>query len=599
MTKRSGLLSSFFGSKSKDGEGEKIEFIDEDGVVVGGVSEDGDITAGGTEPLDGDDGVELAHAEIEEAPGQFDRAGFGGDGMRDVSIPGMNGVPVHGMPGEDEVYTTGFSDVANARLWRRTKEARRRAQDKQRSYRDIFTPTRPKRKAEEFLGRRAIIGTVVEAIEEECAHVVICGENGLGKTSLANVVTTFARSSGYLVARITGTADLTFSNLIRTIFEELVEQIDETPAGGVLWERLGVEDLNELLQDSAMDMVSEFLGEESLSVNRVIRALDKLSDNQAIVIIDDYDQIKSKDLKTKLCQVMKALSDQGGWLSFMILGRGESPSELITEDIEGLPNAVGVYIDPFSLHEIEEVILEGARRVGVPFDEDTIQAIARLSQGVPNVVQWLCFLASRRTARRQGVVVEMEDLANVVADAVTKIDSKLRNQYDEVCRFDKGRDNADLLYLAVRAPCTTSGLFAARSMAMISKQILGTAWKESELHTALLPLCGKGKMAVLRKLDTSEGTFYRFAHPTMRAVVMLKKIVRIPLLADSRTREVDETYLPAPDAAPADPAAQAGAETMVPPADGPVPHGPVPDGPSADGPVIDMDQDPPSAPGTQ
>ncbi len=582
MAKRSGLLSSFLGGAERgDGRGVKIEFVDDDapeGEIQppqGDLGDPGDrpagvgashaasrlrgsglnMASGGALGDEDDDGLPVEEAEI-VSPGpngpQADGLSGQSDGSlaRDISVVGQgtgvadfNGT---GHPGED-VYTTGFSDVANARLWRRTKEARRRSQDRQRSYRDIFTPTRPKRKSEEFLGRRAIIGTVVEAIEEECAHVVLCGEHGLGKTSLANVVTSFARNSGYLVARVTGTADLTFSSLIRTIFEELFDQIEETPAGSVLWERLGVQDLNELLNDNAMDMVSEFLGEESLSVNRVIRALNKLSDNQAIVIIDDYEQIQSKDLKTKLCQVMKALSDQGGWLSFFILGRADSPSELLQDDIEGLPNAVGVYIDPFSLHEIEEVILEGSRRVGVPFNDDTIQAIARLSQGVPNVLQWLCFLSARRASRRQGVVIEMEDLANIVSDAVTKIDSKLRNQYDEVCRFEKGRDNADLLYLAVRAPCTTSGLFSANAMAVLSKQILGKKWKEAELHTALLPLCGKGKTGVLRKLDTSEGTFYRFAHPAMRAVVMLKKIVRIPLLADSRTRDVDAAYLPASD----------------------------------------------------
>ena len=339
----------------------------------------------------------------------------------------------------EEVYTKGFSDVANARLWRRTGEAKRRATESPRTFRDVFTPTRPKRKGEEFLGRRAIIGSVIEAIEEERAHVVVCGQGGLGKTSLANVVAHFAKNSGYLISRLTGTEDLTFSQLIRNVFEDLFDQIEQTPAGDLLWEKLGVSDLNELLRENSLDAVSELLGEDSLSVNRVIRALNKLSDHQAIVMVDDYEQIKSKELKTKLCQVMKALSDQGGWLSFVLLGRAESPSDLLQGDIDGLANAVGVYMDPFTPFEVEEVILEGARRINLPFTEDTVEAIVRLSQGVPNVVQWLCFLSARRATRRQSGLVEMEDLAEIVFDAVTKIDSKLRNLYDETCRFDKGK----------------------------------------------------------------------------------------------------------------------------------------------------------------
>ncbi len=517
-----------------DEDGEAVKTAEKATLHAADEGDDGD-----------DDGVTVIEPEIELEPVAGTVSSDGSD-AREVTLREESG---GALVADTEVYTTGFSDVANARLWRRQKEARDKANERQRTFRNVFTPTRPKRKTEEFLGRREVISSVIEAIEEECAHVVLCGEAGLGKTSLANVITTFAGDSGYLVARMTGTEDMTFGRMIRTLFEELFQQIDNTPSGRVLWEKLGIQDLNELLQDNAMDVVSEFLGEESLDVTRVIRALDKLSDNQAIFIIDDYDQIKSRELKVRLVQVMKALSDQGGWLSFLIMGRGESPSELLQDDIEGLHNAVGVYLDPLPPEEVEEVILDGAQRTDLTFNQDTIQAIARLSQGVPNVVQWLCFLAARRAIRRKGATVEIEDLANIVSDAVTKIDARLRNQYDQASKYEKGNNNADLLYLAVRSPSTPSGLFSAATMNVLSKQIIGRKWKESEIHTALLPLCGKGDKSILRKLETSEGTFYRFAHPTMRAVVMLKKIVRIPLLSDMRTRDVDQAYLPLQDEA--------------------------------------------------
>ncbi len=570
--KRSGILSSFLATQTGRGgsrdetdqadeaperdqmpdmDGQLEEYAANDGLFDDGRGEaDGDAAAGGKD-------------KVPDGNGDGDvKAGETGT---DVAVAGEGGVPAYA---DDQVYTTSFNDVANARLWRRTKEARKRAKEKPRGFRDVFTPTRPKRKAAEFAGRRALIGSVIEAIEEECAHVVMCGETGLGKTSMSNVIAEFARESGYLVARITGTEDLNFGRFIRTLFEELFQQIDETPAGRVLWESLGIQDMNELLQDNAMDLVSEFLGEESLDVTRVIRALDKLSDNQAIVIIDDYDQIKSREVKTRLVQVMKALSDQGGWLSFYILGRAESPSELLQDDIDNLPNAEGLYLDPLSLTEIEDVIQEGGQKIGAAFNQDTVQAIARLSQGVPNVVQWLSFLSVRRATRRKSEQVEIEDLANIVSDAVTKIDARLRNQYDQACRYEKGNSNADLLYLAVRAPCTPSGLFSAATMHVLSRQIIGRKWKESEIHTALLPLCGKTEKSILRKLETSEGTFYRFAHPAMRAVVMLKKIVRIPLLSDMRTRDVDAAYLPGPDETAATNAAAALSHATHAPAQG-------------------------------
>src|SRR5437879_2616109 len=52
----------------------------------------------------------------------------------------------------------------------------------------VFTPARPVNKADLFAGRDEQISNCVSAIFQEGLHIVVYGERGVGKTSLANVL---------------------------------------------------------------------------------------------------------------------------------------------------------------------------------------------------------------------------------------------------------------------------------------------------------------------------------------------------------------------------------------------------------------------------
>lgn len=441
---------------------------------------------------------------------------------------------------EDSSSNPAFNIFANARIWRHDERNLNYSGEVAKLYRDVFTPTRPKRSYRDFSGRRDMIEAIIQAVEEERSHVILLGEKSLGKTSLLNIVAECAKEAGYLVARMTGTADLTFDHFIFAILEQFSARIAETPVRDILQKRLGTEDLCQLVER-----------EKDLDVPAAIKVFQKLTEHQAIVLVDDFERIENPELKTRIGELMGVLSDQGAWLSLLLFGRASRARDILPESFESLPNVTWIKLQPMSDEDAERVIARGVASVGVQFSEDVTEAIIRLAQGIPSAIQWLCLLAIRRATQRYASEVEMHDLAEVIGVAASKIDARLSAFYDELCGPTRGGWADEVLYLAVQTPADANGAFSPDVMSRVSLDVIGRPVLELPLHSALSRFTSEEDQAVLEKVWTAQGTCYRFVNPAMRAIVMLKNCGRVSGLSDillDRAQEVE--LLPSPGAAP-------------------------------------------------
>ncbi len=433
-----------------------------------------------------------------------------------------------------------FNIVANARLWRRDQGNLNYSGEVAKLYRDVFTPTRPKRLYKDFSGRRDMIESVIQAVEEEKTHVVLLGEKGIGKTSLANIVGECAKEAGYLVARVTCSADLTFEHLMRSILEQFSNRIAEAPVGDLLQKRIGATDLMDLVENDVYDVPS------------AIRVFQKLSENQAVVLIDDFERIECNEFKVKIAELMEVLSDQGAWLSLLIFGRGSRAADILPDAFETVPNVTWLKLQPMTDEECGHVIRRGAASVGIRFEDSVVDSLIHLSQGVPSALQWLCLLSIRQATQRYASDVEMQDLAEIVGHAANKVDPRLSACYDDLCGSNRGRSIDDTLYLAVQTPTDPNGIFSTDTMSQISFDAIGRSMVELPLHKALSRLSRNGgdQPPVLEKVQASGGTCYRFVSPTMRSIVMMKNVGRMANMPDALLEKADGIeLLPSPGAA--------------------------------------------------
>ena len=86
---------------------------------------------------------------------------------------------------------------------------------------EIFTPTRPKQNAKLFSGRADQLQRIISGIEDLHAHIMIYGERGSGKTSLANVVSDKAAAAGYLVLRFVCSTEVSFDDIFSSFLHRI------------------------------------------------------------------------------------------------------------------------------------------------------------------------------------------------------------------------------------------------------------------------------------------------------------------------------------------------------------------------------------------
>jgi len=517
-----------------------------------------DLTRGVPE---GDDADHSIHLEIHKAEGDddagedtlnraaqddeaADRGGEADDGEEPVRGSLLHTVPFRetrlAKIEEEPGSNPSFNIFANPRIWRHDERNLNYSGEVAKLYRDVFTPTRPKKTYRDFSGRRETIESIIQAVEEERSHVILLGEKSLGKTSLLNVVSDCATEAGYLVARMTATADMTFRHFIVLILEQFTKRIEESPVRDILQKRLGTEDLCDFVDPDA-----------ELDVPAAIKIFQRLSEHQAIVMVDDFQRIENEELKLRLGELMGVLSDQGAWLSLLLFGRASRAGEILPESFQTLPNVTWIKLQPMGDEDAARVIARGVASVGVQFSDEVTESIVRLSQGLPSAIQWLCLLAIRNATQRYASEVEMHDLAEVVSPAITKIDAKLSTFYDQICGPTRGSWADDVLYLAVQTPADGNGVFSTNSMSRIAHDVIGRPLLELPLHSALSRFTGEDSDPVLEKVWTSSGTCYRFINPAMRAIVMLKNCGRMPNMPEALLESGDNVeLLPSPGTAP-------------------------------------------------
>jgi type II secretory pathway predicted ATPase ExeA len=433
--------------------------------------------------------------------------------------------------------SSGFKTYANARLWRRDNKNLSYLNEVTKLYRDVYTPTRPKQRYDEFAGRKNVIDTIVQAIEEERAHVVVYGGRKMGKTSLANVVTELAKEAGYLIARITVTTDMKFKGFVQAVLEQLSSNIGQAPAGDVLQKSMGTEDL------------SAYIDEEELTVPDTLKLFEMLSGVQALVVIDDYDRIRDDGLRIKIAELMEAMSDSDSSISFLLFGRAESVTDLFPNDLAYPPTAANVALNPMDEDETVDTLTNGARRLGIGFSDDVIRAISHLSQGMPGAIQWLSLLSIREAVQRYSTEAEMEDLTAVLDYAATKIDPELSRLYDDLCGARRTAWAKDLMFLAAQSPQIGHGFFSTTDMSRLSPQVLGRTQSELSLHSGLARLSAGGAIPMVEKWAKVEGSIYRFINPVMRTIILLKNAHRMDEIKAHLIEGPEVvSYLPSPHA---------------------------------------------------
>ena len=287
-------------------------------------------------------------------------------------LPEPAGVP----DGEDEHNLPRFrflaSDMSMASASRSGSVRARALQH----LREAFTPTQPKQSVKLFAGRRRELARIVSAIEEWKAHVVIYGERGYGKSSLANVVVEIARQGGITVLTAACSSEITFQEMFRNFLKELPLPYRGIASGGT----------NAARREGNF---ASLLPDGEFGATELTEALRHLTDRHVIFRIDEFDRIRSIEFKNQLAEAIKNLSDSGARVTFLIVGVAEDLDELLGQHPSIQRNVVGIHLSLMSEAELTKLIKAGERAADIQFEDEVRARIIALAQGLPYQAQLL------------------------------------------------------------------------------------------------------------------------------------------------------------------------------------------------------------------
>jgi Cdc6-like AAA superfamily ATPase len=208
-----------------------------------------------------------------------------------------------------------------------------------------FSPGAPIDQWELFAGRLEQTRDVIVALNQKGQHVILYGERGVGKTSLANVVQFIhGKHSSFEWGCVTINSDASdnFSSLWHKLFREMTAVVK--------MKRIGFGHNEIERQVSLRETLPE-----NVTPDDIRYALQQFP-KPALIIIDEIDTIPDKNATAMLAHTIKSLSDHAITSKIILVGVADSVEELISEHRSVERSLVQVRMPRMSREELFELL---------------------------------------------------------------------------------------------------------------------------------------------------------------------------------------------------------------------------------------------------
>ena len=242
---------------------------------------------------------------------------------------------------------------------------------------DMFSPTQPQFTARGLIGRERELARIMRAICREHAHVVLFGERGRGKSSLANCVVEQLQQVNWVVARASCDSRTDFDTLVRNLMRSL-------PAS--------------LAADLAPDPTTgceSLLSRDPLTPRDVAELPGLFGGRHLTLMVEEFDRLADSAVRSLVADATKQLSDRGARVTFMLVGVADEASELIGDNASVHRSIVPVELPLLPDAAIRSVIDTGFRVSGIVAAHPAIDLIVELARGTPYIAHLIGLRAAQ------------------------------------------------------------------------------------------------------------------------------------------------------------------------------------------------------------
>ncbi len=357
-----------------------------------------------------------------------------------------------------------------------------------------FSPATAVNRKDFFHGRHAIMRRLIDAANQAGQHAIIYGERGVGKTSLANVLSSYLgpfTSETIASARVNCYGETTYTQIWNSLFRQI-----GLPTKGE-YDRLTLDD--------------------------VFDTLRKGDERKLILIVDEFDRIQDPDIDTLFADTVKTLSDFDVDTTLILVGVADDVDDLITEHESINRCLVQIHLPRMTVEELEAIINFGIETVGMQISREGVSQICSVSLGLPNYVHALGMAAGRAAIDRRSRRIETEDVAEAIKGIVLESQQTVIRAFDLATASPRRQNFFFQVLLACSlAPTDQLGYFRAADIRSTYSRIMGRDQDIPSYVRHLHGLCEAKRGSVLQKLGESHSYRYRFTDPVLQPYVLMR-----------------------------------------------------------------------------
>lgn len=376
----------------------------------------------------------------------------------------------------------------------------------------VFTPNAPVGERDVFAGRRDQLRRVIDAVGQKGQHVMIFGERGVGKTSLANVIAQFTNAQ-VLSPRVNCDSLDSFDSLWRKLFEQ-IELLRAEPTVG----------FSSQPRNSTFSAL-EWVGSREITPDLVRRVLAMLGASTVVIVVfDEFDRLGEVPRRA-MADTIKGLSDHAVPATVVLVGVADSVDQLIDEHASVARALVQVQMPRMARAEIRGIVANGVERLGMSVDTSVLDRITTLAQGLPHYAHLLGLHAVRAAIDAKRMGVRREDLSTAIAKATGDAHQSIRSAYHQAVRSAR-KDNlfADVLLACALADADELGFFAAQDVRPAIQRITGKQYQIPSFAQHLNEFSDAKRGGILRKHGQRRRYRYRFSDPLMQPFVIMQGV---------------------------------------------------------------------------
>lgn len=380
----------------------------------------------------------------------------------------------------------------------------------------VFQPATPIQRKELFAGRIHEIARVADAVGQTGLHVAIYGERGVGKTSLANILSEVPLREGIHARRVNCDTNETFTSVWHKVARRLR---DELPEGSVAHKRAG-----------------EVLAWSEIGPDDVLRLLAAL-EVPVVCIFDEFDRMNRAEARV-FSDLVKSLSDNAIESSVVLVGVAETVTDLVEDHASVERALVQVQMPRMRDTELREILKRAAEQLGMTFSANAQEAIVTLSQGLPHYTHLLGRESVRAAIDMEHLCVAMRDVHAGIEQAIQDAQETIREQYSKAVRSS----HADALYKQVLLACALAekGDRSSFRASDVSKSMSRIMRKSYDIPAISKHLKGfsedESRDHILIRSGNPRNFVYRFRNPLMESYVLMRGIADTLLPADTILR---------------------------------------------------------------